>query len=130
MPGTMPAIHSLRTWSAGKFMSLATMPPTESATVRGARAAGLAEALMRGGIGNYMSTYWPVRDDSANNFASTFYENLLAGRSIGQAMLAGRKAIDPKTNRDWADYVLYGSYDFILKSRHSPRAASSPRRTA
>lgn len=34
---------------------------------------GMAEALMRGGIGNYLSTYWPVNDQAAKTFSETFY---------------------------------------------------------
>ena len=30
-------------------------------------------------------------------------------------VLAGRKDLNEQKSRDWADYVLYGSYDFVLK---------------
>ncbi|MCU1329093.1 MAG: hypothetical protein JWN34_4463, partial [Bryobacterales bacterium] len=91
--------------------------PAESATAKAGSMAGVAEALMRGGIANFMSTYWPVGDASAETFATTFYEMVLAGQTIGNALLAGRKKIDEAKNRDWADYLLYGSYDFVLKRR-------------
>jgi len=77
--------------------------------------AGVAEALMRGGIANYMSTYWPVGDRGAELFAATFYGEVLGGSTIGAAVLAGRRAVQAKDNRDWADYILYGSHDFVLK---------------
>lgn len=72
---------------------------------------------MRGGIANYMSTYWPVNDNAAETFASTFYKGVLAGRSIGSALLEGRKAVADIGERDWADYILYGNFDFVLKER-------------
>ena len=72
---------------------------------------------MRGGVANYMSTYWPVGDDAATTFASTFYTSLLAGGAIGAGLLDGRKAVDKLGVRDWADYILYGSFDFILKPK-------------
>jgi CHAT domain-containing protein/pimeloyl-ACP methyl ester carboxylesterase len=77
--------------------------------------AGVAEALMRGGIANYLSTYWPVGDSAAESFSETFYHEVLAGKSIGAALLAGRKAVFDMKERDWADYILYGNFDFVLK---------------
>jgi CHAT domain-containing protein/pimeloyl-ACP methyl ester carboxylesterase len=80
-----------------------------------AESAGVAEALMRGGIGNYLSTYWPVNDQAAATFAETFYHTILTGSSIGVALQAGRKAVFDLRQRDWADYILYGNSDFVLK---------------
>ena len=77
--------------------------------------AGVAEALMRGGIANYISTYWPVSDSAAETFSANFYQSILAGNSLGASLLAGRKAILSGKERDWADYILYGNFDFVLK---------------
>ena len=41
---------------------------------------------------------------------------MLAGDAIGEAILDGRRKIKD-TSRDWADYILYGSYDFVLKQK-------------
>jgi pimeloyl-ACP methyl ester carboxylesterase len=90
-------------------------PPKKPATQRAFESAGVAEALMRGGIANFMSTYWPVGDAAAETFATTFYTKVLAGRPIGDAILAGRQELNKRKSRDWADYILYGSYDFVLK---------------
>lgn len=81
------------------------------------RAVGLAEAFLRGGIANYVGTYWPVGDDAAKSFAVTFYESLLRGESIGAALLKARNAVrslKPATV-DWADYIHYGDFNFTLK---------------
>ncbi len=76
----------------------------------------VAETLMRGGVANYLSTYWPVGDSAAKTFSETFYGSILAGGAIGAALLKGRQAVkDVAKSRDWGDYILYGSYDFILK---------------
>jgi pimeloyl-ACP methyl ester carboxylesterase len=91
----------------------AAHPPTEVA----ARSYGVAEAMMRGGIANYLSTYWPVRDDAAETFATTFYQGVLNGAAVGAALLTARKAVNELKVHDWADYILYGTYDFILKRR-------------
>lgn len=92
-------------------------PPTKPASVQVEHSSGVAEALMRGGIANYMSTYWPVGDKAAETFSSTFYKNVLAGSALGSAVLDGRKAVLQLGDRDWADYVLYGSFDFVLKQK-------------
>lgn len=89
--------------------------PTASTVVR--QSYGVAEALMRGGIANFLSTYWPVNDDAAMAFAETFYKSVLAGDTIGTALLGGRKSVEKLKSPDWADYILYGSYDFVLKQR-------------
>jgi pimeloyl-ACP methyl ester carboxylesterase len=80
------------------------------------RAVGLAEAFLRGGIANYLGTYWPVGDDAAKAFAETFYTGLLKGQTIGAALLAGRERVRTEARSvDWADYIHYGSSDFVLK---------------
>src|SRR5262249_9935616 len=62
-------------------------PPVKKASVQSYESAGVAEALMRGGIANYMSTYWPVGDDAAETFSETFYKAALGGSTIGSALL-------------------------------------------
>jgi len=74
-----------------------------------------AEAFLRGGIANYIGTYWPVGDAAAATFAMRFYERLVAGQSIGAAIQAGRGAVKASGSIDWADYVHYGTQDFALK---------------
>ena len=79
------------------------------------RNVGLAEAFMRGGVANYIGTYWPVGDASAKEFADTLYTALLTGESVGQALLAGRRKLRGMPSVDWADYIHYGAFDFRLK---------------
>ena len=80
--------------------------------------AGLAEAFLRGGVANFLGTYWPVSDSAADTFASIFYERLLAGRPIGEAIQQGRRRVmglGRNDGRDWADYLHYGDPLFVLK---------------
>jgi CHAT domain-containing protein/pimeloyl-ACP methyl ester carboxylesterase len=80
------------------------------------RSVGLAEAFLRGGVANYLGTYWPVGDEAAECFAEIFYTELLNKKPIGEALLAGRNKVRNDTKSvDWADYIHYGSYDFLLK---------------
>ncbi len=76
---------------------------------------GLAEAFMRGGVTNYIGTYWPVGDAAASAFAEVFYRRLSAGASIGSALREGRKKVKALRSVDWADYIHYGAADFALK---------------
>ena len=78
---------------------------------------GLAEAYLRGGVANYIGTYWPVDDRAATAFADEFYSVLINGTPVGDALLAGRKKVEKLRSIDWADYVLYGSPDFVLKEK-------------
>lgn len=77
---------------------------------------GAAEAFMRGGVANFIGTYWPVSDFAATEFASVFYPLILEGKTVGEAVLAGRKRLRDANERDWANYISYGSTNFVLKA--------------
>ncbi len=89
--------------------------PTRSRVQRIGEAVGLAEAFMRGGVANFLGTYWPVGDAAAKLFAETFYKRLMAARPLGEAIQEGRTAVRNTGSKDWADYVFYGNPDFVLK---------------
>jgi len=44
--------------------------------------AGIAEAFFERGVQNYIGAGWPVQDDLAVNFATTFYERTLTGQTL------------------------------------------------
>jgi len=88
----------------------------------------LAETFLRGGVANYVGTHWEVSDDAAPEFVKAFYGTLLKGEAIGAAVFSGRQAVRglmdrPKrgpakaseSRKDWADYIHFGSPDFVLK---------------
>ena len=79
---------------------------------------GLAEAFLRGGVANYLGTYWPVGDDAATAFATAFYSSLVSGEALGSAVNRGRAAVRAARSCDWADYMHYGSHDFVIKTDH------------
>ncbi len=78
------------------------------------RSSGLAEALLDGGVANFVGTHWPVGDDSALAFSTCFYERLLGGARLGESMLAARRRVFEQESIDWADYVHYGNPAFRL----------------
>ncbi len=80
------------------------------------RNVGLAETLLRAGVANYIGTHWPVGDAAASEFASVLYARLLKRDSIGDAMLAARRAVHALRSPDWADYIHYGDPEFELKT--------------
>jgi CHAT domain-containing protein len=79
--------------------------------------AGMAEAFLRGGAANYVGTFWPVGDSAAEAFAGVFYTELMRRKPLGAAVLAGRQAVLKLRSQDWADYILYGSPEFVLKTK-------------
>jgi CHAT domain-containing protein len=89
------------------------------ARVGAASSAGVAESLLRGGVANYVGTYWEVGDSGAKRFAETFYSALLRGDPIDDAVLRGRRALASAEDSDWADYLHYGPRGYRLKSRSS-----------
>lgn len=114
--------------TVGNLPSLMFFNACEAARVRGGQVAdpadrseivrrgiGFAEALLRGGIANFIGTYWPVGDAPAEQFAVSFYRLLLEGASLDDALRKGRDAVVEGGSRDWADYVFYGNPDFLLK---------------
>jgi CHAT domain-containing protein len=80
------------------------------------RSVGFAEAFLRGGVANFIGTWWPVSDTAAAAFATTLYRDLAKGESIGAALNASRSAVRELPSADWANYLHYGSYDFTLKA--------------
>ncbi len=78
------------------------------------RAHGVAEAVLDGGVANFLGTHWPVNDDAALAFASGLYERLLDGAPLGDAVLEARRRVEASGSIDWADYVHYGNPAFRL----------------
>ncbi|MCM2310369.1 MAG: CHAT domain-containing protein [Steroidobacteraceae bacterium] len=78
------------------------------------RSTSVAEAFLGGGVANFVGTHWPVGDQAARSFATSFYQRLLDGAPLGDCALAARKSVLDIGSIDWADYVLYGVFDFVV----------------
>jgi hypothetical protein len=84
-------------------------------SVRGVREPqAFAEFFLRSGVDAYLGTFWLVSDAGAAQFASQVYEALVNGQELGEAVIAGRKALVDAANSDWANYLLYGDASFRL----------------
>lgn len=69
--------------------------------------AGMAESFFERGVQNYIGTGWPVADAPAATFAEVFYEKVLKGDSLGDALSEARKAIF-HLGSTWGAYQHYG----------------------
>lgn len=77
----------------------------------------LASAFLRAGVSNYIGTFWPVHDDASAHFAITFYNEVIYGAALGQAMQSAREAVIQRmgwNELSWAGYMLYGDPTFCL----------------
>jgi hypothetical protein len=79
-------------------------------------ASSVAEELIKIGVRTVVAAGWAVADRAASTFASTFYQEMLEGRSFGAAVLAARQQtarLHARTNT-WGAYQCYGNPDFVL----------------
>jgi hypothetical protein len=60
---------------------------------------GVAPALLEAGVGSVLSMSHAVHVEATKILLERFYEELVGGRSIGQALEAGRGAMDAKPDR-------------------------------
>jgi pimeloyl-ACP methyl ester carboxylesterase len=88
--------------------------------------ASAAESILNAGIMCFIATYWPVSDRGAGTFSTVFYGCLLSGLkpgatgvTMGEAVLVARKKLKQIGEDDWANYMLYGNPDFVLKQAPS-----------
>jgi pimeloyl-ACP methyl ester carboxylesterase len=76
---------------------------------------GVAESLMRGGVANFIGTYWPVGDTAAYAFAEKFYGAIIARDSLGDALCKARQDLLEKKEGDWGDYIHFGNPLFHIR---------------
>lgn len=106
---------------------------------------GLANAFLLSGVRHYLGTFWQIQDEPGLHFAIGFYEELMKGTPIGEAVRKARMGLVEKYGEDtiiWASYMLYGDPTFRYvdlsrqKEKKEPAAleegetAGSPSRSA
>jgi len=79
-------------------------------------AEGLASAFLYGGALGCVGSLWPVYDDPAAEFAIEFYNQVLEGQMLGEAMRLARRTTREKHPESitWASFVLYGDPTYRL----------------
>lgn len=116
--GNLPNLVVFNACESGRVRSASAQKTLPALTRQVEKATGMAEAFLRGGVANYVGTYWAVGDAAAVTFATTFYPALLRGDTIGAALLSARREMKAKDGTaDWADYLHYGNQNFVLKRR-------------
>ncbi|WP_159396310.1 CHAT domain-containing protein [Streptomyces sp. Sge12] len=74
---------------------------------------GWASKFMEAGAGAFVGTLWPVRSDSALEFAQAFYHQLTATQPplpLGEASRQARSTISDRAgDPTWLAYAVYGS---------------------
>ncbi len=72
---------------------------------------GLANAFLLAGVQHYIGTFWDILDSPGADFAIAFYQEILDGQSIGEAVRRARMELIDRYGEDtivWASYMLYG----------------------
>ena len=80
-------------------------------------AAGLAAAFIATGSRNVIATAWRVSDTDAETMARAFYEHLLQGETLGQALHTARRMVFAQrrwSDITWGSYLFYGDATFRL----------------
>ena len=93
-------------------------------------AASFAVKLMNLGARAVIAAGWAVDDRAARTFADRFYEDMLAGKPFGEAVLSARqrtKELHPRSNT-WGAYQCYGNPDFRFDGAGAKPAAGPNRR--
>jgi pimeloyl-ACP methyl ester carboxylesterase len=82
--------------------------------------ASVAQAFFERGVTNYIGSGWPVNDGQATQLARTFYEGLLTGKPICDALQVARRQISSYGDT-WGAYQHYGNpNDIVLKMDKMP----------
>jgi len=74
------------------------------------RLGGWADRFVQAGCSAFIGCIWEVNDELAVNFVKTFYDRLLSGVMLGEAMQSARHTIRDQSpgNSSWLAYTLYG----------------------
>jgi hypothetical protein len=87
-------------------------------------ASSWARRFVDAGAGAFVGSMWQVRDGTARDFAIAFYEQLVAGKPLGESFGAARAATRIDADPTRLAYTLYGSASATLAKRPTPTAPS------
>lgn len=93
----------------GHHIPLVFLNACQSAQAQVNPTASVAGALLATGVSSVVAMSHSVLVETARRFVAAFYEELVAGSRIGDAMLAGQSVLhdDPSLIHDWFVPVLY-----------------------
>jgi hypothetical protein len=70
-----------------------------------AQPGGWPRGFVAAGAGAFIGPLWKVADASAAAFAAEFYDQLIAGKSVGAAALSARQAIQVASDPSWLTLI-------------------------
>jgi tetratricopeptide (TPR) repeat protein len=92
---------------------------------RSAFAASVADELIRIGVRCVIAAGWAVDDAPASLFATTFYQQLLAGQNFIAAVASAREAAWTQGGNTWAAYQCYGDPNWRFAEDPAAGSASN-----
>lgn len=75
---------------------------------------GWANRLISNGAGLFIAPLWTVTDQAAQRFAELFYEELLKGSTVAEAVRQSREAIRQAGDPTWLAYSVYSHPNAML----------------
>lgn len=111
LPAVAPQLVILSACESGRLRDL---EPTPSRHAVGGNGRSLAEAFLRAGVRAFVGTFYATDDESTRSFASIVHAELAAGRTLGNAIRAGRRDLYERRRVDWGNFLLFGDDDLIL----------------
>jgi len=117
----VPDLVFLNCCHGGSTAADARRPPSRYPEL----AANLATQFIKMGSRAVVAAGWAVNDSAAQAFAQTFYVEMLAGQTFGEATLRARKEIYRRFGNvnTWGAYQCYGDPAFRLVDTASASAA-------
>ena len=109
VPGLLNSAATEKTLAARSPLVFLNACRSAGAVPEFTRMMGWAQQFMAAGAGAFVGTLWPVRSETAADFAQRFYSGLWEGRTLGEAAHHARRT----TTRDhldptWLAYTVYG----------------------
>ncbi len=91
----------------------------------------LASAFILSGVRHYIGTFWEILDEPSRRFAMDFYQNVLSGQSVGEALRLSRLTQIKEYGEEkitWASYMLYGdpTFNYMEQIRSVEAAEEAP----
>jgi CHAT domain-containing protein len=75
---------------------------------------GWPRGFLSAGAGTFVGPLWKIADGSAAAFASSFYQELIGGASVGAAARTARRSIQAASDPSWLAYSVYAHCDAKL----------------
>ena len=69
---------------------------------------GLSIKFLSMGAINYVGSSWPIDDQTSSEIAIRFYSDIIAGVTVGEALLNAKRKRPPSDDSTWVSLVLFG----------------------